>query len=583
MLKAPKQMKYIGIDLGTTNSTISIAYKGNNGKDIMSKTLGVSQVDETGVNMVSSHTVLPSVVYYDDAETPYVGMYAKKMMSIAPKQVLSKVKRSMGKDGKYTLKSGQKYTPQEVSGIVLSVLRREAENYYMGESIDGAVITVPASFNLLQQNATKEAARIAGFDSSKVRLIPEPRAAILDFINEEQKKSQDSHRLNFYEPKNIMVFDIGGGTCDVTIHRVSVEQDHVIRIKDLSISQYTELGGIDFDNLIAQAIAKKVLDETGVSPKEFKEKYYTIEVREEILEFAERAKKVISNSITNKSRSMKWEETIGHFKDTQDRYVFTKLSRDLNLVKPITISREEIDAAIETLLYDSPKSKKNLEQPIQSAFETSIVPLSKDNIDCVLLVGGMSFYPTVRERIYEIFDRKIVPVTPVDPLESISRGAAVYHLWKETDDEVDGDVIYPQNIFINVKKGSPETLVPYGQTLPYKSELIKNKYVVSGSHNADFVDDMSLELFTAVDPESPKVTSLGNAYIQFKDKVRVGSPLTLEVNVDIERNVTVKAWLSEDETQMLKVTLGEPKLSDNEQEKIKSQIEKMNDMFKVHY
>src|SRR5690554_3737408 len=146
-------MKYIGIDLGTTNSTISIAYKGSNGTDIMAKTLGVTQVDETGVNMTSSHTILPSVVYYDEYDTPYVGMYAKKMMSISPKQVLSKVKRYMGKEGKWTLNNGQAFTPQEVSGIVLSVLRREAENYFMGETVDSAVITVPASFNLMQQNA----------------------------------------------------------------------------------------------------------------------------------------------------------------------------------------------------------------------------------------------------------------------------------------------------------------------------------------------------------------------------------------------------------------------------------------------
>src|SRR5690606_11206710 len=130
----------------------------------------------------------------------------------------------------------------------------------------------------------------------------------LDFINEEQKKSPESRRIDVTTPKNIMVFDIGGGTCDVTIHRVSVQENHVIKIKDSSISQYTELGGIDFDNLIAQAITMKVLKMTGVTPAEFKS-MYSVEIKEEILEYAERAKKVISNSIANKSRGMKFEET----------------------------------------------------------------------------------------------------------------------------------------------------------------------------------------------------------------------------------------------------------------------------------
>ncbi|SOC37087.1 Hsp70 family protein [Ureibacillus acetophenoni] len=576
------KMKYIGIDLGTTNSTISIAYKSSNGNDIFSKTLGVTQVDETGVNMSSSHNILPSVVYYDEYETPFVGMYAKKMMSISPKQVLSKVKRFIGKEGKWTLTNGQSFTPQEVSGIVLSVLRREAENYFMGEEVDSAVITVPASFDLLQQNATKEAAQIAGFDLSKIRLIPEPRAAILDFINEEQKKAPDFRLIDVTTPKNIMVFDIGGGTCDVTIHNVSVKENHVIRIKDLSISQYTELGGIDFDNLIAQAITVKVLQMTGVTPKDFKE-LYSVEIKEEILEFAERAKKVISNSIRTKSVGMKFEESIGKFKEVQDRYVFTQLTGKLSLNQPVTITREEIDEAIRPLLFDASNSKKNIEQPIKNAFETSVIPISKDDIDCILLVGGMSYYPTIRERIFEMFDQRIIPVTPVDPLESISRGAAVYHLWKETDNQSDddGDLIYPQNVFIKVKTGTPETLVKYGQQLPYKSPLIKNKFFVGGGKFGDeYTNDMILELFTAIDPESPKTKTLGKAYIQFKEPVRVGTPLTFEVNVDIERNVTVKAWLTEDESQMVKVTLGEPEISEKEQAKIKEQIEKMNQRLK---
>ncbi len=168
------------------------------------------------------------------------------MQSIYPSETLSNVKRYIGQTVEWEIHK-EKYQPEHISSFILRKIKKTVEEKYFGEEIDSAVITVPASFNYLQQGKTKMAAELAGFDKEKIHMIPEPTASLIDFLHEEELKDPSSRVLDVSEKsKTVLVFDLGGGTCDVTIHRITQGENNKLNIQDLSISQYTELGGDQF-------------------------------------------------------------------------------------------------------------------------------------------------------------------------------------------------------------------------------------------------------------------------------------------------------------------------------------------------
>lgn len=557
--------RYVGIDLGTTNSTVSIAYKNPKG-EVNSKTLQVKQYDEQGMNMTFDE-VLPSVVYFDDHSTPHVGRFAKKMISIDPKQTMSKVKRHIGKEVNWEIASGERYSPEEISAFILRTLKKTAEDYYLGQDIDGAVITVPANFNFQQQAKTKMAAELAGFDKNKIHMIPEPTAALIDFLNEEGQKDATSRSLDVTnKPQTILVFDLGGGTCDVTINRVSSTPQGGLNIEDLSISQYTELGGADFDDAVMKYLFTKLLKSKGIPAKQLAQQYtqkQVLQIRESLLDTAEQAKKYFSRTIN--TRILMNEMNLYQNQQVFDEITFSMMLLGVpdEFMTNISISKKEYDQVIRVLLYEDQKSRgKNIEYPIMNAIRSAVVPLSIQDIDQVFLVGGMTEFPTIKSRIYEIFGKE--PIAAVNPMQSVSRGAAIYHFYQDEinltmadktpeKNPVTGDRIYPQNIFINVLKGTPVTLLKKNQKIPYSFTFSQGFYVTGHS---EFVNDMELDLFTAEEPESIIQQQLKSARLEFEQPVRVGTAIVIHVSVDYERNVTVKAWLKEDETQMIHVNLG---------------------------
>lgn len=289
--------RFIGIDLGTTNSTVSVAnltYRG----DIEAKTLEITQLDDTGNDLIQD-TALPSVLYIDKKGSPFVGHYAKRMHSINTKQVIRESKPYMGTDAKWEI-NNENFYPETVASYYLGILKREAEKQY-NEIIDSAVITIPASFDMDQQRATQNAAVLAGFAKDKIHMIPEPTAALLDYVNEERKLFPADRVLRLNEgAKTLLVFDLGGGTCDVSILEVKENDKQGIDIKELSISQYMELGGRDFDKLVVKKLYSKFFAEVNLTKEQVQAKYdkATIAVLQGCLfDFAERAKKAFSAKV----------------------------------------------------------------------------------------------------------------------------------------------------------------------------------------------------------------------------------------------------------------------------------------------
>lgn len=588
--------RFIGIDLGTTNSTVSVANLTIRG-DIESQTLEVTQVDESGNSNVLDQT-LPSVLYVDDQGQPYVGRFSKRMNGVYPKQVIKEAKRHIGDTVSWNI-NGEVIHPETVSSYVLNCLKAQAEDYYGGEKIDSVVITIPANFNFQQQQATKAAGTLSGFDKDKIHMIPEPTAALIDFLNEEKKLAPEARRLNLSgTKKNLMVFDLGGGTCDVSILQVEESLSNGIDIQELSISQYTELGGIDFDKKITNELLRKILMQQGITMKQFQAKYdqeVILRLYENLLDFSERAKKGLSTKIENQLRlqQMDYYENREKFDNVSYREMLSS-QLPADLITTLTITKKEYDEIISELLYkEKSKQGKNIEEPILSALQHSkIGEMSIEDIDGVFLVGGMTYYHTIQERIYEIFDRRLKPIKSINPMYAVSRGAAIYHhqiekinlksseQLKTNDKERSSESLMftntvPNNIYIDVIGADPVALLEKGTKLPFE-RIIEDRFIVTGASNTKSVNAMELELFTALTAKAINTKKLKSANIIFKKPVPINSKLVLKVECNKEREVSVKAWLEDDETEVIDVNIGAHEFTKEEIQSLREKQARLN-------
>lgn len=580
--------RFVGIDLGTTNSTISVSHLTARG-DVQPKTLEVTQVQENGINLVQD-TLLPSVLYIDDEKNAYIGQFAKKMVGFYPKRVIKEAKRFIGDEVSWKVDEDS-YRPEVVSHYVLRTLKKQVEEFYIGDKIDSVVITVPANFNFQQDKATRLAAQLAGFEKDKIHTIPEPTAALVDFINEERSIDNNARRIQLNaKPKNLLVFDLGGGTCDVSILSVSESSTGQIDIEELSISQYTELGGIDFDKKISNFLLVKLLKDKGITGQELKRKFdeaVLSKLWESLIDFAEKAKMFFSTRIetTLLNRGQSYHDCKTQF----DSLVFTLMISDqlpAELATLVSISKSDYDSVVADLLYSEKSTGKNIESPILNALATARSgAMKKSDIDAVFLVGGMTMYPTIQERIYEIFEMKVRPVRSLNPMHAVSRGAAVYHYYINQINltkYINNKQTVPNNVFIHVTGGHAVPLLTKGEKVPCTryftdSENSEHKFFVTGPSSMSTVNSMELELFTAPSADSLlDVKTLKNAFINFKRPVRVGSRLFIKIECNEERDVTVKAWLKDDETEVIDVNVGSHEFTEEELKQIKLRHENIN-------
>ena len=577
--------RYVGIDLGTTNSIVSVANKTFHG-GIEAETLRITQVDEMGLGIVEKED-LPSVLYVEEGGVNYVGRYAKRMNGIYKSRVIKESKSYLGQTRKWKI-DGKEYSAEIVASFFLDVIKKQVEKYYNGEKVNGAVITIPANFHFQQQQETRNAAVLAGFDADKIHMIPEPTAALIDFLNEEENKAPEARRLRLEQgPKKLLVFDLGGGTCDVSILQVQENENKGLSIIELSISQYTQLGGRNFDQVVAYMLLNKYLQEKGLNIKAIHEQYgedVLARLVEYFVDFAENAKKKFS-SIVLASR-LDYFENQAQFDDKRYMEMMpTHLPPEL--IGRLTITKKEYDEAIKPLLYAEFDTKnQNIEAPIMSALEEARQgAMTVDDIDAVFLVGGMTYYPTIQNRIYEIFNRRIKPLQSINPMISVSRGAAIFHrklgeIEIGTAKTIPGvkknnqgitDIIettVPVNVFVNVAGDDPVPILVKGTKLPINKE-IKNKFYVSGVMNGIAnITTMKLDLFTASSATAIKTTRLKEGIIHFSKPVKAGSSLVLHVSCNEQRDVSVRAWVESEPNEILTVNIGAKEYTAQEKQAI---------------
>ncbi len=387
--------KIIGIDLGTTNSCVSVLEAGS---------------PKVIPNPEGGRTT-PSVVAFKNGER-IVGDAAKRQAITNP-NTISSIKRKMGSKDKVEAE-GKKYTPEEISAMILSYMKDYAESY-LGEKVDKAVITVPAYFNDAQRQATKNAGKIAGLDVE--RIINEPTAAALAYGLDKQEKSQ-----------TILVYDLGGGTFDVSIMELG---DGVFEVK--STNGNNQLGGDDFDNKIIDYLIDTFKKENGIDLSKDKM------AMQRLKEISEKAKKDLSG-VTS----------------TQISAPFISQGEDGPLHLDVTLTR----AKFEDLIRDLVESTLT---PVRNAMKDAKVKAS--DIDKVILVGGSTRIPMVVDLIKKELGKE--PSKEVNPDEVVSMGAAIQGgvLTGDVNDIVLLDVT-PLTLGIETLGGVMTPLIERNTTIP---------------------------------------------------------------------------------------------------------------------
>ena len=395
--------KVIGIDLGTTNSCVAVLEGG----------------EPTVIANAEGNRTTPSVVGFTKGGERLVGETAKRQAITNPDRTISSIKRHMGSSHKVSI-DGKDYTPQDISAMILSKLKADAESY-LGEKVTQAVITVPAYFSDSQKQATKDAGKIAGLDV--MRIINEPTAAALAYGLD---KDTTHHK--------ILVYDLGGGTFDVSILELG---DGVFEV--LSTNGDTKLGGDDFDNIIMNFMADQFAKENGVDLRSDKM------ALQRLKEAAEKAKKELSASQT-----------------TNINLPFITVNADGPLHLNMDITRAKFDQLTADLV------KRTIE-PMKKAMKDANVTTA--DLDKVILVGGSTRTPAVQDTVRNITGKE--PFKGINPDECVAIGAAIQAgvLTGEVKDVLLLDVT-PLSLSIETLGGVATRLIERNTTIPTKKSQI---------------------------------------------------------------------------------------------------------------
>ncbi len=498
--------KVVGIDLGTTNSAVAVVQAG----------------EPTVITNPEGGRLTPSVVAFSKSGERLVGQPAKRQAVLNPERTVASIKRKMGTRDTHTI-DGKDYTPEQISAMILEKLKRDAVSY-LGEDVKQAVITVPAYFNDTQRTATKQAGEIAGLEV--LRIINEPTAAALAYGHQEEKKEA-----------TIMVYDLGGGTFDVSILDVEVDKSSEDRdfFEVKATSGDTQLGGDDFDERLIEYIADEFNKDTGIDLRKDRQ------ALQRLKEAAEKAKCELSTTV-----------------QTQVSLPFiTSVEGEGPKHLEMTVTRAKFEELIKDLVG---KTTQAMDQALKDS------KLSRDDIDEVILVGGSTRIPAVQELVRNFIGKE--PKRGINPDEVVAVGAAIQAavLGEGATDMVLVDVT-PLTLGVETKGDVFDPLIERNTAIPTKISRI---YTTA----SNFQPTVEIHVLQGERSQASQNKSLGRFHLDGIPPAPAGMP-QIEVTFDIDANGILNVAAQDKGTgkeQQITIT-GSGQLNDDEVKRMVSDAE----------
>ncbi|XME04053.1 Hsp70 family protein [Lachnospiraceae bacterium C1.1] len=622
----------VGIDLGTTNSVLAIINEKRNG-DIVSKVVEIQRAVDM-YNLMSGEAkltnmkkpTLPSCVYYRQEKNyePLVGDFAKMQYPLRPHLVAKSIKSQMGKPVAEGLSTDvPDKTPAEISARILKHMIREASKTQRCDITD-AVITVPANFDSAMCKATRDAAELAGIKvknvdgSERAVLLSEPNAVIYDLINQIHNGEIPDRIMDLNEKKRVLVFDLGGGTLDITMHEIKRREDNpdVLKVDEIATNRYTLLGGDDFDEEIAKTMFERYLKQYASHP--------------DVVAKLRKEEKVILPQLRVYAEHLKLDlnERCGDdynsgWDDPEDEIEIPTGGNmgGIGYSYDDTFTKEEVEKILSVFMapdlsYNDYKQiekitdTRNIIYPILDVLKKAANKLSVEDaiVDAVIVNGGMSKFYMVTDRLKEFFGFE--PIVALDPDQAVARGAAVYHYYLHKYEEMQDDMkllgktgsdidvnsyntdasqermvpkenlsavtthmaiqwgsnILNDCLYLGVKNGAVHEIIPTGAELPYTSNIMTG-FKVEPGQNMIAIPIKSQNL-----DGSYRTIASGN--ISFNQHYYNGAFVAFQIYMGSNKVITMKAWTSKDDAGMEKIEEGyaDIDIDNGEKSRIKTKI-----------